>query len=108
VEQLDDAVVEGRVRRTVEGPAGVAADERHASAVEAVLRQQIARFQLDEVKQLRVIDQVDLFRNTTSSGTPTWRAGRMCSRVCGIGPSTAESNRMAPSIWAAPVIMFLT
>ncbi len=31
----------------------------------------------------------------------------MCSRVCGIGPSAADTTRIAPSIWAAPVIMFL-
>src|SRR6266851_2849347 len=28
----------------------------------------------------------------------------MCSRVCGIGPSGAETTRIAPSICAAPVI----
>ena len=26
----------------------------------------------------------------------------------GMGPSAAETTRIAPSIWAAPVIMFLT
>ncbi len=46
-------------------------------------------------------------RTYASAGTPTWRASRMCSRVCGIGPSAAETTRIAPSIWAAPVIMFL-
>ena len=49
-----------------------------------------------------------LFRNTTTNGTPTWRASRMCSRVCGIGPSAADTTRIAPSICAAPVIMFFT
>src|SRR5712691_3552919 len=49
-----------------------------------------------------------LFRNTTMAGTFTCRAKRMCSRVCGIGPSTAETTRIAPSICAAPVIMFFT
>ena len=49
-----------------------------------------------------------LFRNTTMYGTPTWRASRMCSRVCGIGPSAADTTRIAPSICAAPVIMFFT
>ena len=34
-----------------------------------------------------------LFRNTTMYGTPTWRASRMCSRVCGIGPSAAEHHQ---------------
>jgi elongation factor Tu len=33
---------------------------------------------------------------------------RMCSRVCGIGPSAAEQTKIAPSICAAPVIMFFT
>ncbi len=31
---------------------------------------------------------------------------RMCSLVCGMGPSDAATTRMAPSIWA-PEIMFL-
>ncbi len=41
-------------------------------------------------------------------GTPTWRASRMCSRVWGMIQSAAETTRIAPSIWAAPVIMFFT
>jgi hypothetical protein len=48
-----------------------------------------------------------LLSATTIAGTSTWRASRMCSRVCGIGPSAADTTRIAPSIWAAPVIMFL-
>src|SRR5439155_904095 len=40
-----------------------------------------------------------LLRNTTIAGTFTCRANRMCSRVCGIGPSTADTTRIAPSIW---------
>ena len=49
-----------------------------------------------------------LLRNTTTYGTPTCLASRMCSRVWGIGPSAALTTRIAPSICAAPVIMFLT
>ena len=49
-----------------------------------------------------------LFRNTTMYGTPTCLDSRMCSLVCGIGPSVAATTRIAPSIWAAPVIMFFT
>ena len=48
-----------------------------------------------------------LFKATTIDGTPTWRASSTCSLVCGIGPSVAATTRIAPSIWAAPVIMFL-
>ena len=32
---------------------------------------------------------------------PTCRARRMCSRVCGMGPSVADTTRMAPSICGA-------
>jgi len=49
-----------------------------------------------------------LFKNTTKNGTPTCRANKMCSRVCGIGPSAADTTNTAPSICAAPVIMFFT
>ena len=49
-----------------------------------------------------------LFKNTMMYGTPTWRPNKMCSRVCGIGPSVAATTKIAPSICAAPVIMFLT
>ena len=48
-----------------------------------------------------------LFMATMMYGTPTCRASRMCSRVCGMGPSVAATTTMAPSICAAPVIMFL-
>ena len=41
-------------------------------------------------------------------GTPTWRASRMCSRRSRIGLSAADTTRIAPSICAAPVIMFFT
>ena len=48
-----------------------------------------------------------LLSATTRHGTSTCRASSTCSRVCGIGPSTADTTRMPPSICAAPVIMFL-
>ena len=84
-----------------------AADDRDVVAGELVLGEQLADLHLDEVEQLRVVDHVDLVQEHDDVGTPTWRASRMCSRVCGIGPSAAETTRIAPSICAAPVIMFL-
>ena len=42
------------------------------------------------------------------AGTPTCLASRICSLVCGIGPSDAETTRIPPSICAAPVIIFFT
>jgi hypothetical protein len=58
-------------------------------AREVVGRQQLADFHLDELEQLLVVDLVDLVQEHDHAGTPTWRASRMCSRVCGIGPSAA-------------------
>ncbi|RDX64448.1 hypothetical protein CR513_56998, partial [Mucuna pruriens] len=43
-----------------------------------------------------------LLRNTTMFGTPTCFAKRMCSFVCGMGPSAPDTTNMAPSICAAP------
>ena len=109
VHQLVDALA-GRVVLAAASawPASdVAADDRDLVAGELVLGEQLADFHLDQVEQLGVVDGVDLVEEDDDRGTPTWRASRMCSRVCGIGPSLAATTRMAPSIWAAPVIMFL-
>ena len=84
-----------------------AADDRHVVARVVVLRQQLADFHLHQLDQLRSSTASHLFRNTTMYGTPTWRASSTCSLVCGIGPSVAATTRIAPSICAAPVIMFL-
>ena len=48
-----------------------------------------------------------LLSATTILGTLTCLASNKCSLVCGIGPSGALTTSMAPSIWAAPVIIFL-
>jgi len=48
-----------------------------------------------------------LSKKTTMAGTCTWRANKTCSLVWGIGPSGADTTKIPPSIWAAPVIMFL-
>ena len=81
-----------------------------SSPGELVGAQQLPDLHLDELEQLRVVDLIDLlFMNTTSAGTPTWRASKMCSRVCGIGPSAAFTHQDArrPSA-PPPVIMFFT
>ena len=109
VHQLLDAGV-GRIGRVVLGLErleGRAADERDVVARELVLGQELADLELDEVEQFGSSTASTLLRKTTMYGTSTWLASRMCSRVWGIGPSVAATTRMAPSIWAAPVIMFL-
>ena len=65
--------------------------------------------ELVELEELLVVDHVDLVEEHDECGPPTWRASRMCSRVCGIGLSAAPTTRdTAPSVCTAPVIMFLT
>ena len=82
-------------------------DDRGVVAGELVLVEQLADLELDELEELLVVDLSTLLSATTIDGTPTWRASSTCSRVWGIGPSVAATTRIAPSTWAAPVIMFL-
>ena len=69
--------------------------------------EQLAHLELDELEQLLVVDHVGLVEEDHDRRHADLAGSRMCSRVCGIGPSAAETTRIAPSIWAAPVIMFL-
>ncbi len=70
--------------------------------------EQLADFQLDEFEQLVVVDHVGLVEEHDDvRHADLASSSRMCSRVCGIGPSVADTTRIAPSICAAPVIMFL-
>ena len=43
-----------------------------------------------------------LLMKTTKSLTPTCFESKRCSRVWGIGPSSAATNKIAPSIWEVP------
>ena len=54
------------------------------------------------------IGHVDHGKTTLTAAITRVLAKRMCSLVWGMGPSAADTTSMAPSIWAAPVIMFLT
>ena len=64
--------------------------------------------QLHQLQKLLVVHHVHLVQKHHVCGTFTCRASKMCSRVCGIGPSAALTTKIAPSICAAPVIMFFT
>ena len=108
VHQVVDALAGRRILAGCRRPASTAPRMIGISSPgKSYLRQQLADFHLDQFEQFGIVDRVDLVQEHDERGTPTWRASRMCSRVCGIGPSAAETTRMAPSIWAAPVIMFL-
>ncbi len=58
----------GRILRSVESRAGVAADDRHGVAGIAVLVQQVADFHLDELEELRVVDEVALVEVNDEGG----------------------------------------
>ena len=65
-------------------------DHRNVIARELVAAQQIPDSpSLPAPAALRRLPCRTLFMNTTMYGTPTCLASRMCSRVCGIGPSAA-------------------
>ena len=97
----------GSAAAVLEGLQGRSLDDGDVVAGELVLGEELSQLQLDELDELGVVDHVHLVEVDDHQGTPTWRARRMCSRVWGMGPSFAPTTRMAPSIWAAPVIMFL-
>ena len=116
-DRLGDAVVAGgHELDDLLAPLGVALerlerrdpDHRHVVAGELVGRLSSSRTSSSTSSRISSSSTMSaLFSATTMYGTPTWRASSTCSRVCGIGPSVAATTRIAPSICAAPVIMFL-
>jgi hypothetical protein len=62
---------------------------------------------LDQLEQLGVVHHVGLVQEHHDVRHATWRASRMCSRVCGIGPSAADTPG-SPVHLRRPVIMFFT
>jgi hypothetical protein len=71
------------------------------------LVKKLPKLQLHQLDQLFIIHHVALVQKHHDRGTPTWRASknvlaRLRHRTI-IGPTT----KIAPSICAAPVIMFL-
>ena len=68
VHQLADALGGCRVGGVVVGRQGAAADDGNLVAGETVLREQLAEFQLHQLQQLRVVDQVDLVEEHDQGG----------------------------------------
>ena len=110
VHQLPDALELGRVgvlALRLHCLEGGAPDDRHLVAGEVVLVRSSRSSSSTRSSSSGSSIWSILLRKTTIAGTSTWWARRTCSRVCGIGPSGAATTRIAPSICAAPVIMFL-
>ena len=106
--QLEDRH-RGRARCwRLRAPQGRAADDRDVVARELVVRQKLANLELDEFEKLGIVDHVALVeedderRNADLTGEQDVLAG-LRHRAVG-----RDTTRMAPSICAAPVIMFFT
>jgi len=106
--QLHDRVLTDHRIAAVQRHLGRALDDRDVVAGELVGGEQLAHFHLDQVEQFGVVDQVDLVhvdhqsRHADLTGQEDVLAGLRHRAVA------AETTRIAPSIWAAPVIMFFT
>jgi hypothetical protein len=87
---------------------GRTGDDRGVVAREVVLAQQLAHFHLDQLEQLGVVHHVGLVQEHDDVRHADLARQQDVLAVCGIGPSAAEHTRIAPSICAAPVIMFFT
>src|SRR5581483_4415027 len=84
-----------------------AADDRDLVARELVLREQLAHLELDQVEQLLVLDRVHLVHEDHDRRHADLPREEDVLAGLGMGPSVAATTRIAPSICAAPVIMFL-
>ena len=84
-------------------------DDRNVVARRSRTTDSFADFQLDELEDFLVVDLIDLVqehdqsRNADLTGEQDVLAGLRHRAV-----SRADTTRIAPSIWAAPVIMFFT
>ena len=76
-------------------------------AVELVLGEQLAHLQLDQLEQLRIVDHVDLVEEHDHVGHLDLARQQDVLARLGHRAVGAATTRMAPSICAAPVIMFL-
>src|SRR5262245_3616151 len=77
-------------------------------AGEIVLGQELPYLKLNELEQLGVIDHIDLVHVDDERGHADLTGKQNMLACLGIGPSAADTTRIAPSICAAPVIMFFT
>jgi hypothetical protein len=82
--------------------------DRRVVARELVLRQQLAHFHLDQLQQLRVIDHVRLVQVHHDVGNAHLARQQDVLARLRHRAVRRRHTRIAPSICAAPVIMFFT
>jgi hypothetical protein len=83
------------------------AHDRQVVTRELVLRQQLADLELDELEDLLVVDHVGLVQRHDDVRDSDLAGQEHVLLGLRHRPSVAATTRMAPSICAAPVIMFL-
>ncbi len=90
-----------------EGELGAAFDDRGVVAREVVFAEQLSDFDFDQLEQLGVVDHVDFVQVHDDVGHAD--LAREQDVLSGLRHRAVggDTTRMAPSIWAAPVIMFL-
>ncbi len=81
VVKLDDRLVAKLALLAVQSLDRGAADHRRVVAREAVLRQKLAHFHLDEVQKLGVVNRVALVQEHNDVGNADLAGQQMCSRV---------------------------
>ena len=94
-------------RRSAPGSAAPL-DDLRVVAVELVLVEELADFHLDQLEHLRVFDRVALVQNDDDVlETDLASEQHVLARLRHHAVERADTTRIAPSICAAPVIMFL-
>ena len=84
------------------------AHDRQVVAREAVALQQVAHFELDQVQQLGIVHRVDLVQGDDDvRHVDLLGEQHVLARLRHRAVDRADTTRIAPSICAAPVIMFL-
>ena len=116
------ALLKDPLKKLVSGTEGVTRAQRqwrftseaeiHSAKIALYLKETIANHRAGKKvvaqKPIKKVTAIPLELKKALQADTALRANRMCSRVCGIGPSAADTTRIAPSICAAPVIMFFT
>lgn len=108
LEQVVDSFAGLVVRGVLDGGLGLNMDDRAVIAGEVVLVEQFADFHLDELKQLGVVDEVDLVQGDDDVGHTDLTGEQHMLAGLGHGAVGRGHDEDRASIWAAPVIMFLT
>jgi len=107
--QLENLVLADFVVTPLEGCQSAAGDDRNVVAGKVVGREQLAQFELNQFHQLGIVNHVGLVEEDDHGGHADLTGEQDVLTGSGAwGRQRRSKPRIAPSICAAPVIMFLT